>query len=202
MKSEGKRWFGEQRVHVCCSFSHSVLKNRFVVFNYALTNAFDFTYVHVVHAQTNENVKQTISGPIRRRLIRPAQLINLIDYSTNHFCGFVCGLIQNFNVFFKYFSQVILRTLTFNYVRKGVKTGKVENYWAKSRVFTPRLGKKSGRKLKVNNLSAYFETSRHKIWLYLSSEKLTPKGKRVSKKNLYSNILKASCKKFTYFMSV
>lgn len=116
------------RVHVCCSSSHSVLKNRFVVFNYALTNAFDFTYVHVVHAQTNENVKQTISGPIRRRLIRPAQLINLIDYSTNHFCGFVCGLIQNFNVFSKYFSQVILRTLTFNYVRKGVKTGKVENY--------------------------------------------------------------------------
>lgn len=116
------------RVHVCCSFSHSVLKNRFVVFNYALTNAFDFRYVHVVHAQTNENVKQTIAGPIRRRLIRPAQLINLIDYSTNHFCGFVCGLIQNFNVFFKYFSQVILRTLTFNYVRKGVKTGKVENY--------------------------------------------------------------------------
>ena len=151
LKSEGKRWFGEQRVHVCCSFSHSVLKNRFVVFNYALTNAFDFTYVHVVHAQTNENVKQTISGPIRRRLIRPAQLINLIDYSTNHFCGFVCGLIQNFNVFFKYFSQVILRTLTFNYVRKGVKTGKVENYWAKSRVFTPWLGKKGGRKLKVNN---------------------------------------------------
>lgn len=103
------------------------------------------------YAQTNENVKQTISGPIRRRLIRPAQLINLIDYSTNHFCGFVCGLIQNFNVFFKYFSQVILRTLTFNYVRKGVKTGKVENYWAKSRVFTPWLGKKDGRKLKVNN---------------------------------------------------
>ena len=103
------------------------------------------------YAQTNENVKQTISGPIRRRLIRPAQLINLIDYSTNHFCGFVCGLIQNFNVFFKYFSQVILRTLTFNYVRKGVKTGKVENYWAKSRVFTPWLGKKGGRKLKVNN---------------------------------------------------
>ena len=151
LKSKGKRWFGEQRVHVCCSFSHSVLKNRFVVFNYALTNAFDFTYVHVVHAQTNENVKQTISGPIRRRFIRSAQLINRIDYSTNHFCGFVCGLIQNFNVFFKYFSQVILRTLTFNYVRKGVKTGKVENYWAKSRVFTPWLGKKGGRKLKVNN---------------------------------------------------
>lgn len=36
----------------------------------------------------------------------------------------------------------------------------------------------------------------------LSSEKVTPKGKRVSEKNLYSNILKAPCKKFTYFMSV